>query len=256
MNNNYNSSEFKQTLIEVGITKGDNVFIHSSLKTIGKYQDEENPDLLSMIKNSIFEIIGDKSFIAVPTFNFNFSKGEDFDINNSPSIGMGIFSEFIRNNKSSKRTSHPMHSISILGNNSEYISSLESETEFSEGSAFDYIVKKKTKILFLGNSFTTTFLHIAEEKAKVPYRFWKRFSGNVIKDTIKKKIDIKYYARRLEIEPEPMLDNNKILNFLENKKIMTKSLNNKINLMICFSNSYVESCFLKLKENPNYFLFE
>ena len=68
MNNKYNSDEFKDTLIVIGLAKDDNIFIHTSLKTIGKYEDLKQPDLLNMIKKAIFDIIGENGFIAFPTF--------------------------------------------------------------------------------------------------------------------------------------------------------------------------------------------
>lgn len=254
MNNTYNSKEFKKILTEIGLTKGDYIFIHSSLKTLGKYKDDKYLDLLSMIKNTIFDLIGDNGLIIVPTFNFDFAKGINFDVDNSPAIGMGAFSEFIRKSSNSKRTSHPMHSISILGKNSDYIANLEGDTEFSEGSTFDYLLKKNCKILYLGDCFTETFFHIAEEKAKVPYRFWKTLKGNLVKDSIKKKIEIQYHARNLEIKPEPRIDVDKLFKFLSNKNLFTKSANDKVNMMICSSNSYVEHCFMKLQKNPKHFL--
>lgn len=254
MNNTYNANEFKKVLTEIGLVKDDYIFIHSSLKTIGKYKDDKHLDLLSMITNTITDLIGDNGLIAVPTFNFDFAKGIDFDVDHSTSIGMGVFSEFVRKSHNSKRTGHPMHSISILGKNSDYMANLDGDTEFSKGSAFDHLLKKNCKILFLGDCFTETFFHIAEEKAKVPYRFWKTFKGNLIKDSIKKEIEIQYYARNLTTKPEPKIDVDKLFNFLNNKNLFTKSINNKVNMMICSSNSYVENCFIKLQENPKYFL--
>jgi aminoglycoside 3-N-acetyltransferase len=254
MINKYNSDEFKQALIDVGLTKDDNVFIHSSLKTIGKYEDLTQTDLLNMIRRTIFDIIGKNGFIAVPTFNFNFAKGDDFDVDNTPSDGMGAFSEFIRKYEGSNRTSHPMHSISILGKNSKYIADLEGDTEFSRNSAFDHLLKVNCKILFLGNSFTETFFHIAEEKVKVPYRFWKTFKGHLVKNSFKKIIEIKYYARNLKENPKPEIDISKLFKFLDALNTFTKSNNKNINLMICSSNFYVDSCLIKLSENSRYFL--
>ena len=155
MNSSYNFSEFKKVLTNIGLVKGDCVFIHSSLKTIGKYEDSTKPDLLVMIVDAIFDLIGPKGLIAVPTFNFNFAKGDDFDVDNTPSIGMGIFSEFIRKSSDSNRTTHPMHSISILGNNSAYITNLKGNTEFSEGSTFDYLLKKNCKWICYSTMFKT-----------------------------------------------------------------------------------------------------
>ena len=254
MINKYNSGEFKKALMDVGLAKNDNVFIHASLKTIGQYQDFTQPDLLNMIKAAMLDIIGENGFIAVPTFTFNFPKGDDFDVDNTPSDQMGIFAEFIRKYDGSNRTSHPIHSISILGKNSNHIAGLEGNTEFSEGSAFDFLLKSNCKILFLGDSFTETFFHIAEEKAKVPYRFWKTFKGDLIKNSLKKKIEIKYFARNFEENPEPSIDVPKLFEFLDGKNIFSKTNNEKVNLMICSSNSYVDNCLTKLNENPRFFL--
>ena len=216
MDNKYNSDELRKTLINIGLAKDDNIFIHASLKTIGKYEDLKQPDLLNVIKKTIFDII--------------------------------------RKHEGSKRTYHPIHSISLLGKNSNHVASLKGDTEFSEGSSFDYLLKINCKILFLGDSFTETFFHIAEEKAKVPYRFWKTFRGVLIKNSIKKEIQIKYYARNLEDKPEPQIYITKLFDFLNGKNIFIKSNNKKINLMICSSNSYVNNCLNKLKENHRYFL--
>lgn len=254
MNSTYDSNEFKKVLNEVGLVKDDYVFVHSSLKTLGKYEDKKNLDLLEMIKNTILNFIGDNGLIVVPTFNFDFAKGVDFNVNNSPATGMGAFSEFVRRHPDSNRTRHPMHSISMIGANSKYISNLEGDTEFSDGSAFDHLLKKNCKILYLGNSFTETFFHIAEEKAKVPYRFWKPFKGNLIENSVKKKIEIQYYARDFSIQPEPKINVSELFKFLDNKNIFTKSTNDNINLMICSSSLYVDHCYLKLKENSKYFL--
>ena len=192
--------------------------------------------------------------MEVPTFNFKFAEGVDFDLDNTPSDGMGAFSEFIRKYNGSYRTFHPMHSISILGKNSKYIAELEGETGFSENSTFDHLLNTNCKVLFLGNSFRLTFFHIAEEKANVPYRFWKKFSGNLIKNSSKKKIEIKYYARNFEENPEPIIDVPKLFKFLDDLNIFTKINDEKINLTICSSNSYVDNCLIKLKENSRYFL--
>ena len=58
------------------------------------------------------------------------------------------------------------------------------------------------------------------------------------------------------MKPEPEVDVTKLFNFLDNKNMFTKSANNKINLMICSSSSYVENCLVKLKESPKYFLLD
>ena len=109
----------------------------------------QNLCLTFVIKKTIFDIIGENGFVAVPTFTLNFPKNREFDVENTPSEQMGIFSEFIRKHEGSKRTYHPIHSISLLGKNSNHIASLKGDTEFSEGSSFDHLLKINCKILSL-----------------------------------------------------------------------------------------------------------
>ncbi len=252
--NSYNSDDVIKGLKNLNFDKGDYIFIHSSIKSLGKYKDHKFPDLLSLIKNTLFEIIGSNGTIIVPTFNFDFAKGIDFNVNRTPSQLMGVFSEYIRNNNASNRTDHPFHSISILGNNSKHISNLKSKTEFSPGSAFDYLVQKNCKILFLGNCFTETFFHIAENNEEVPYRYWKKFSGNVVKNGKKEFIEMNYFARRLDLEPEPKIDLDKLKLFLDNQKILNYSFIKKSRIISCNSKDYVNLCTKKLRLNPFYFL--
>ena len=75
-----------------------------------------------------------------------------------------------------------------------------------------------------------------------------------IKNSLKKKIEIKYFARNFEENPEPLIDVLKLFEFLDGKNIFSKKNNEKVNLMTCSSNSYVDNCLIKLNENPRFFL--
>ena len=117
-----------------------------------------------------------------------------------------------------------MHSISILGKNSDVHRKFRGRCKSLKMRArpFDYFIKNHqnckgpiAKVRLLRNGF----FHIAESfmKAKVPY-IWKTLKGNLVKDSIKKKIEIQYHARNLEIKPEPRIDVDKLFKFLSNGK--------------------------------------
>lgn len=256
MKNYFNKHDLKKSLLDLKIKNKDIVFIHSSLKTLGKYKDLKNDDLLKSIKDTVLEIIGVNGTLIVPTFNFDFTKGIDFDIQNSQSQNMGVFAEYIRNDPKSNRTSHPLHSISILGKNSKKISDMKGETEFSEGSAFDYILKKNCKIIFLGESFVPTFFHMAEEKANVKYRFWKEFKGNIVDNGNKSQLKINFFARNLKYLPYPKINKKKLYYFLKQKGILQYQKNRNINVFCCESRSYVKECYKKILYEENYFFNE
>ena len=46
------------------------------------------------------------------------------------------------------------------------------------------------------------FLHHIEEKAKVTYRFYKFFKGEIIGNKKKKKLNVSYYVRKLSLNTQ------------------------------------------------------
>ena len=70
---------------------------------------------------------------------------------------------------------------------------------FSKNSPFGYLIKKKSKLLFVNIDFKKTgfpFFHLAEQEVGVYYRFFKIFNGKFIKDKKQKDISIKMYVRK------------------------------------------------------------
>ena len=66
-------------------------------------------------------------------------------------------------------------------------------------SPFGYLIKKKGKNIFLDIDYkdSFTFVHLAEQKIGVNYRFKKKFSGYIYRNSQKKKNTTYMYARRL-----------------------------------------------------------
>jgi len=217
----YTETELRLCLKKLGITKGDCLFVHSALKSLGILAPTGEQNTLEALLGVLLDEVGEEGTIVVPSFNFEFCHGATFDIDNTPGIAMGAFSEFVRTHKDSFRAKHPFHSVSAIGKDAKTIAEAESFSEFCEGSFFDKILKLEAKILFLGIDFVETFVHIAEERTKVPYRFWKTFTGKYIGDGAEKVITVNFYARRFDVDPIPVVDIDKINIYLREKGIIT-----------------------------------
>ncbi len=119
--------------------------------------------------------------LAVPTFNFGFAHGEDYDPATAPAVGMGAFSEFVRQDVRARRTTHPMQSFALIGDQAEELAALDTPSAFDDGSAVDRMLEMDDKLLLLGaNIQAVSALHYSEQRVGVPYRFWKDFSGQVL----------------------------------------------------------------------------
>lgn len=134
------------------------------------------------VLEGIFEVLASRSWLTlcVPTFTFSFCNNEPYDVQRTPS-SMGALNEFIRKMPQAVRSSDPMMSVALLGENRDLIDHLGSESIGTE-STFDRLRRKKgVKFLFLGPKLgdCCTYMHYLEWLARVPYRYNRPFSGTI-----------------------------------------------------------------------------
>jgi aminoglycoside 3-N-acetyltransferase len=209
-----------------------------------------NGNTLDLIFDTFANLIGVTGTIAVPTFNFEFCHGKPFDKQRTPGEGMGAFSEFIRLKPGSERSRHSFHSISCWGHKAKKICQGEGKTEFSPGSSLDILLKENAKIIFLGVDFVETFVHLAEERVGVPYRFWKSFNGIYIDQDKESHRTETFYARNLNLKPEPDLDVPRIGKELHKDGLIRYFRIGQGRIGYSDANELVDYICKKLKEDP------
>lgn len=203
----YNTSYFDTCFGELGLEEGDTLLIHSSLFSFGLPTDLPLGSLPEKIYSSLLKAVGPKGTIVVPTFNFDFCKGRPFNRQRTPSKRMGVFSEYIRNLDNSQRSFHPAQSIAAIGRHKDYIVENDTESAFGPHGPFDRLYNLNTKVILLGSSINSaSVIHWVEEKQKVPYRFWKPFSGTYVDQDRKDKKTYKMYVRSSELNAQLSLD--------------------------------------------------
>lgn len=196
-----NKEMLLEALLRLGVQKGDDLYVASSMATLGYMSDP-----LKTVSEVLLELVGEEGTIMMPTFNFDFCNGIDFDIDKTPST-VGVLTEYFRTNYSTCRsTSPPYHSICARGKNAELVSKIKSISSFGENSFFQYLLDIDAKYLLIGVSFDAVpSFHWIEEKVQVPYRFWKNFKGNVIRQNGSQKEEYSMFARkegfRLDLNP-------------------------------------------------------
>ena len=190
--------KLKKALVNVGVQEGDGLLVHSALQFLGKPEGGEG-----MYLQALLNVLGPGGTIAVPTFSFAFARGVDFDPLTTPSEGMGVFSEYVRKHPDARRTTHPMQSLALIGAQAEELASRETPSAFDDGSAFDGMLQMGFKLLLLGADIqAASVLHYSEQRAEVPYRYWKTFSGKVRVGEELQSRTFKMFVRDLEIDPQ------------------------------------------------------
>lgn len=195
-------SQLVEALKDVAIQPADGVLVHSAVQFLGQPEGG-----VGMYLDAILEILGPEGTIAVPTFNFSFARGKPFNPRETPSQGMGVFSEYVRIYPDSKRTPHPLQSLAILGRYADDLVSRDTISAFGPGSAFERMLELNFKALLLGADVQAiSMLHYIEQRAGVPYRYWKDFSGEVQTKTGTEERTYRMYVRDLDLNPKLSLE--------------------------------------------------
>lgn len=249
----YNVSEFEDAFLEIGLSQGDMLLVHSSLLKFGVPDDVNIGELPEKIYTVFQSIIGKNGTIAVPTFNFEYCKGTSFNKQETPSKLMGVFSEYIRKLPASKRSFHPMQSITAVGKNAEFLIENDTISAFSSDGPFDRFLALNTKVILLGTDLNSiSMIHWVEEKLNVPYRYWKSFSGLYVDNGIFSQRSYKMFVRSLELNPKLNMSHIESRLVRENK-IHSYTIGG--GAIKCFNlNDFVSIAERCLKSNPYFFV--
>lgn len=199
-------------LQRLGLTPGSTLMVHSALQFLGR--PDRGPQiylaaLCEQLNIPIPSLGIDKQIeqstgtLAVPTFNFGFARGETYDEAQTPSEAMGILSETIRQLPEAKRTKHPLQSMSVIGKYTQDLANRDTLGAFDSGSAFERLLELNARILLLGADIhAVSLIHYSEQRAAVPYRYWKDFTGDVYRSGKAQQCTYRMFARDLVLDPK------------------------------------------------------
>lgn len=158
---------------ECGISPGDVVLVHSSLKrTLAEH--ETTPQA---VMESFLEAVGPDGTVLFPLFNFDFTEGVPFDIRTTPSQ-MGALTEAARLHPGATRSGHPIYSFAAIGALAGKFG-VDNFSGYGADSPFAILrqVDGKIAVLDLPDLHSMTFYHHIEEMHEVDYRYHKTFTA-------------------------------------------------------------------------------
>lgn len=217
----YPSKKIGEHLSNLEIKPDDTIMVHGDAGISAQYIYEDDKDPIEGFFGELKDYLSNGT-ILVPSFTYSATKGETFDVNNTPSE-VGLFSEKFRLLDGVQRSHHPIFSVCALGKYSDYFTSAIVDDCFGEGTFFDRLYNKNVKIVTLGCAFERiTFVHFVEQRLNIPYRYLKKFSAQVTDSGITEKFDVSYFVRDLKIDAQLNLSSLEY-EALREKKIIIKS---------------------------------
>ena len=226
------------------IKEGDDLLVHSSLKNIGFF--DPSPEI---IIDNLEKILTELGTLIMMTDTRSFAKTKTFSLTQKSETG--LLSEYFRKRSNVKRSKVPMISFCASGaRSSQYTEIYNSYLDNS--SPFSHLLKNNGKIMLFGIGFQKcTLYHLAEERYKVPYNFYKTFKGNLISKGQKVPISQKYFVRK---NLETKKDNRLATEMMINKKLLKKAILGSGEILVFNAKDYDECCMEILKHNRLAFL--
>ena len=152
--------------------------------------------------------------ILMPSFTSGYINGV-CDLDSSPGT-TGVLSERFRSIPGVKRTLSAFFSYLILGPSASRVSQLMPEHAWGDGSLYEWMESTNARFLMLGTHPThCSYLHRLEwiVRDSLPYRYCKKFSGNLIRDGVAISCSETLFVRSLN--PEAIQDFTKLMPMLD-----------------------------------------
>jgi len=167
--NGLTAGQLAEVLRRTGLTNGDSVIIHSSLRSLGRVTGGPGA-----VIQALLDVVGPTGNLMFPTFNYWLSPTESyFDPAQTPGK-TGAITEAARKWPGARRSLHPSHSVTVIGPDAKALTDdhLKCRT-VGIGSPADRLAKRGGKVLLVGvGHIANTMIHIGEEYAGVPKAPW------------------------------------------------------------------------------------
>jgi aminoglycoside 3-N-acetyltransferase len=192
-------NDISEKLKKVGVQRGDIIYVASFISILGN-----SPTILSDTINALIEVVGEEGTVVMPVFNWDYCSGAVFDPIAAPSQ-VGVLTEAFRKHAGVLRSiTPPWCTFAAIGQKAKEVIEIKGTSPFGPDSITQYLYDINARYVLIGCNYNDAVIHLhwLEEKFEVPYRFWKRFIGQV-KINNKLVNNISYmYARRLDINTE------------------------------------------------------
>ncbi|MGB6775895.1 MAG: AAC(3) family N-acetyltransferase [Terriglobales bacterium] len=197
-------SAVTDALLSIGVKQGSIVMVHPDAIVAAQFPampavGSDNEQRLDLLIEAIEAAIGSQGTLLMPTFSYSFTKGEPFDICNTPSA-VGMVSERFRTRPGVRRTLDPIFSFAVRGRLAQELCTIPAKECFGAESVFAALHRWNAQIVDLGCSMSRggTFVHYVETSHGVDYRYKKVFSGIVISpDGLASECSVVYHVRDL-----------------------------------------------------------
>jgi len=136
--------------------------------------------------DALVSYVGTTKTLVVPSYSMSFARTRVFDVLRTKSDIGALPDEAIKH-PGMRRLPKPMNSYMVIGPRAEEFLSLPCRTAWGHDGAFGWMDKVNARFCVLGVRWheACSLYHYAEELERVPYRYFKRFAGDLLNDGVR-----------------------------------------------------------------------
>ena len=244
-----------QALIDVGVVKGQNVYVQADLAMIGVVANTKTRDeFCEAYLGAIRDIIGPEGTVIMPTYTTQVARFDiEFVWEETPTV-LGVLPEYLRTHPDSLRSLHPLFSVTALGASQELICKNNSTTNFGWGSPFHRMLEAGARMVTLGlpSGYLGGMAHQLEAMCGLPYVYNKLLKWAPIVSG--KKVDKVFTATVRHLDLEVVHDLGRLVRYLrKNGHVQSSQLGDSWVHASDFSTTYGAAAD-KLAADPYYLL--
>lgn len=158
--------EIAAGLRRLGIAEGQEILLHSSLKSFGRVDGGADA-----VIDAFLNVLGPSGTLVCPTLTFRGFEATRpvFDSRTLPSE-TGLITETLRRRPGALRSLHPLSSVTAFGAAAEELTAWHDDTPCGPGTPYWKLWERGALVVFAGATLKSNSLfHVAEEIASPPY---------------------------------------------------------------------------------------
>ena len=243
--------EITNALHAVGLYAGDVALVHSDAIVAAQLPAMPDDQRLDLLLSAIESAIGANGTLVMPAFSYSFTRGEPFDVLNSPST-VGMLTERFRTRTGVCRSSDPIFSFSAKGQQAQSLCAIPAQECFGKNSFFAALHELNCHIVCLGCSLSGggTFTHYVEKSHGVDYRYDKTFHGiTITTDRQEAASSVVYYVR--DLKRDSGADLRRLNARLESQGALRSHVVGRIRIFAVRAEDFFQTAFQMLDDDPS-----
>lgn len=170
---------YEKLLKTAQVKRGDIIDVASDLLSVMLRFREANEKFdANQLLDALKKAVGEEGTVLIRTFNWDFCHGVPFHYKTTPSR-VGSLGNFALKRPDFKRTKHALYSWCVWGREQEFLTEIDPPDAFGDDSIFAFLEDHNANLLRIGSTHNSclTSLHRSEQRAKIPRRYIKSFTG-------------------------------------------------------------------------------